>query len=220
MERLKERHELAIHSPPADFLQAIAPYGVTTHHRRGASIYYAGDPAEYWYLVASGIAARCACLSDGRRQIVELLLPGDFFGFCACDAHHFAVEAVTDETTITRYARRSVEALAESNPKLATHIRQLAFEAIRRLDDRVVTVGRMNAVEKVGAFLIEMAERAPHDTGDRISLPLSRYDIADYLGLSMETVSRSIGELRRKEAISLFGPHRVKVLNRRVLQTE
>ncbi len=220
MNRSKERYDFAINGPPQEFLQAIASYAITTHYRRGATIYYAGDPADHWYLVAAGIASRSAGFSDGRRQIVELLLPGDFFGFTSSNAHHAAVEAVTDQTTIIRYPRRSVEALIESNPKLASQLRQLAFEAIRRLDDRVVTVGRMNAVEKVGAFLIEMAERAPHDLGDRIALPLSRYEIADYLGLSMETVSRSISELKRQEAISLHGPHRVKVLNPHALRKE
>ena len=220
MDRSKESYDSAIKGPPPEFLRAIASYAKTMHYRRGATIYYSGEPSDHWYFVAAGIAARSAGLSDGRRQIVELLLPGDFFGFSSAGVHHSAVEAVTDQTTIVRYPRRNVEALAESNPKLANQLRQLAFEAIRRLDDRVVTVGRMNAVEKVGAFLIEMAERAPHDLGDRIALPLSRYEIADYLGLSMETVSRSISELRRQEAISLHGPHRVKVLNPQALRTE
>jgi CRP-like cAMP-binding protein len=218
MERLEYRKEL--HSPAPDFLEAIADLASTIHYRRSASVYYAGDPAEYWYMVVSGMAARCAVLADGRRQIIELLVPGDFFGFCPSEAHEFGVEAVTVDTTIVRYPRRSVEALAESDAKLGHQLLQLSFEAIRRLDARVVTVGRMNALERVGSFLIEMSERFPHGPGDRIPLPLSRYDIADYLGLSMETVSRSIGELRRKEAISLFGPHRIKVLNRSVLQTE
>jgi CRP/FNR family transcriptional regulator, nitrogen fixation regulation protein len=218
MERSKEC--FVVNGPPPDFLQAIALYAMTTHYRRGAAIYYAGDPADHWYLVAAGIAVRSALLSDGRRQIVELLLPGNFFGFTSNGVHNSTVEVVTDQTTIVRYSSRSVEALAESNPKLARQLRELAFEAIRRLDDRVVTVGRMNAVEKVGAFLIEMAERSPHDLGDRIALPLSRYEIADYLGLSMETVSRSISELKRQEAISLHGPHRIKVLNRQALRTE
>lgn len=220
MERRKDGYGAAGRMPPSDFLQAIASYAITTHYRRGASIYCAGDRADHWYLVASGIAARSMVLSDGRRQIVELMLPGDFFGFSACDIHQFSVEAVTDETTVVRYPRRTLEALADSSPKLASQIRQLCFEAIGRLDNRVVTVGRMSAIEKVGSFLMEMAERAPHDLADRIPLRLSRYDIADYLGLSMETVSRSIGELRRKEAIALSGPHRVKVLNHRVLRTE
>jgi CRP/FNR family nitrogen fixation transcriptional regulator len=220
MDRSRDLCDFATSGPPPEFLRAIASYATTTHYRRGATIYYAGDPADYWYLGAAGIAARSAGFSDGRRQIVELLLPGDFFGFCSSTVHHYSVEAVTDETTVVKYPRRAIETLAESNANLARQLRQLAFEAIRRLDDRVVTVGRMNAVEKVGAFLIEMAQRAPHDLADRIALPLSRYEIADYLGLSMETVSRSISELRRQEAISLHGPHRVKVLNPEALRTE
>jgi CRP-like cAMP-binding protein len=170
-------------------------------------------------MVASGIAGRCAVLADGRRQIVDLLVPGDFFGFYAGDAHRFSVEAVTNKTSILRYPRQSVEAIVEANPKLQYCVRQMAFEAILRLDARVLTVGRMTAVEKVGSFLLEMAERFPQ-SGMRIALPISRYDIADYLGLSMETVSRSLAELKRRGSITFSGPHRVTVLNPNELRGE
>lgn len=203
-------------SPVMDRLKEVDPFAATMQHRRSSSIYYAGDPAEYWYLLTSGMAARSAVLADGRRQIVELLFPGDFFGFSAHGSHQSTVEALSDETTIVRYSRRSVEAAMEADSRLASYVRQLAFEAILRLDRHVLKVGRMTAVEKVGAFLIEMEDRIPL-AGERIALPISRYDIADYLGLSMETVSRAMAELERKEAISLCGPHRVKVLNRDVL---
>ena len=220
MEKLEAASGTADRSRPGHLLNAISSCASSRCYGRGTLIYDVGDPTDSWYRVAAGIAARCADLSDGRRQIVELLLPGDFFGFSAHAEHPYAVEAVADETTIVRYPRRSVEALVQSNPKLEGDLRRLAFDAIGRLDDRVVTVGCMNAVERVGAFLLEMAERAPDEGLDQVALPLSRYQIADYLGLSMETVSRSFGELKKKEAISLFGPHRVKLLNRTLLRPE
>ncbi len=184
-----------------EFFQAIASCAVTSHYRRGAAICHARDPAEYWYRVAAGMAARSVTFSDGRRQIIELLFRGDFFGFTCSSFHQVDVEAVTDGTTIIRYPRRSVDALVESNPKLESQLRQLAFDAIRRLDDRIVWLGRTDALEKVGAFLTEMAERVPRGPGDRIALPLSRYQIADYLGLSMETVrnvSSRMGQATRE----------------------
>ena len=164
-----------------------------------------------------GIAARCVDLADGRRQILELLLPGDFFGFSARAEHLHGVEAMVCDTRVSSYSRRRLEELAVCNPKVERGLRELAFAAIRRLDDRVLTVGRLRATERVGAFLMEMAKRVPRDPGERIALPMSRFEIADYLGLSMETVSRSMGQLRKKAAIALLGPHRVEVLDASIL---
>ncbi len=202
---------------PGDQLELLAAHASTRCYARGEAVYHAGSPADRWYQVESGIAARCADLSDGRRQILELLLPGDFFGFSARDEHVHGVEIVVDGTRVHTYSRRRLEALADSDPKLERVLRELAFAAIRRLEDRVVTVGRLRATERVGAFLMEMAERVPRDPGERVKLPMSRFEIADYLGLSMETVSRSIGQLKRKAAISLAGPHRFEVLDPRSL---
>jgi CRP-like cAMP-binding protein len=220
MQERNGRSDRANPQPPAELLQAMAAHASTARYVRGQSVYQAGDRADRWYRIFAGVAARCSDLSDGRRQILELLLPGDFFGFSASAEHLHGVEVVTGDTEITSYSRHSLEALAATDPKLERGLRELAFAAIRRLDDRVVTVGRLSATEKVGAFLMEMAERSPGDSRERIELPMSRFEIADYLGLSMETVSRSIGQLRRKAAIALSGPHRVKVLNRSILKAD
>src|SRR5262245_20914385 len=120
---LDSHSDRATHRVSRDLFEAIAPYATTKCYRRATLIYSAGDPAEHWYRVKAGIAARCADLSDGRRQIVELLVPGDFFGFTPGDAHLHAVEAVTDETTIVSYERRSVERVTASNPKLEGDLR-------------------------------------------------------------------------------------------------
>lgn len=216
MERADERSNLASPRVPTDLMQAMAAHASTRPYTRGEAVYQSGQPADRWYRIVSGMAARCSDLSDGRRQILELLLPGDFFGFSARAEHLHTVEIMV-EAKIASYSRRSLEALAASDPSFERGLRDLAFAAIHRLDDRVVTVGRLSAQERVGAFLMEMAARAPHDADEPIELLVSRFEIADYLGLSMETVSRSIGQLRRKAAISLRGPHRVKVLNRSIL---
>jgi CRP-like cAMP-binding protein len=155
---------------------------------------------------------------DGRRQIVELLLPGDFFGFTVLNEYDSTVEAVAEGTIVASYPRRRVEMLAEADPQLAREIRQVTFEALSRLQAQLMILGRITATEKVGSFLLAMAERLSDQTLDRIDLPISRYDIADYLGLSVETVSRSLTSLKNRGLIALSGPRSVKIIDRDALE--
>jgi CRP-like cAMP-binding protein len=205
---------------PADLLRAMAAHAATRRYARGDVVYHAGGSADRWYQVVTGIAARCTDLSDGRRQILELLLPGDFFGFSAGEEHQHRVEAMVGDTRVSSYSRRTLERLSVTDPRIERGLRELAFAAIGRLDERLVTVGRLSATERVAAFLVEMAERIPRDPGEQIELPMSRFEIADYLGLSMESVSRSIGQLKRKSAIALMGPHRVELLDPSILSAK
>jgi CRP-like cAMP-binding protein len=162
------------------------------------------------------MARKSTLLIDGRRRIVDFMLPGDFFGFSARDRRLFDVEAVTEGTVIARYPRRQIENLADDNPQLSRQIREVAFESISRLQARVLILARPTAVGKVSAFLLEMAERSGQDP-KIILLPMSRYDIADYLALSVETVSRALTHLRRHGAIAFTDKHRLTVTSRRIL---
>jgi len=155
---------------------------------------------------------------DGRRQIVDLLLPGDCFGFTNGDEYNDTVEAIARETYVARCIRRDAEAVAESNPQLAREIRRATFEALWRLQSQLVIVGRVTAIEKVGAFLLEISARVSFRSSDRVVLPLSRYDMADYLGLSVETVSRSLTHLKQQGVIKLFGPRSVGIVDRAALE--
>src|SRR5579863_5502758 len=110
------------------------------------------------------------------------------------------------------------KAVAESNPQLAREIRRATFEALLRLQSQLVIVGRTTAVEKVGAFLLEMSARVSSHSNDRVVLPISRYDMADYLGLSVETVSRSLTHLKQQGVIKLFGPRSVGIVDRAALE--
>lgn len=185
--------------------------------RRGQEIYSAEDPTDQWYSVVSGMARKCSVAPNGRRQIVDFLLPGDFFGLTARDKHAFAVEAVIQGTIIARYSRRHVELIADANPRLGRLIREMAFEGISRLQARFLILGRRTALEKVSAFLVEMAQRSSDGTAELVALPMSRYDVADYLGLSAETVSRALTELRLRGVIAFATKHRVKIADRGAL---
>jgi CRP-like cAMP-binding protein len=164
------------------------------------------------------MARKSTLLVDGRRRIVDFLLPGDFFGFSTRDECHFEVEAVIEGTVIARYPKRRVEALAESDPEVGRCIRNLAVESISRLEARIVILGRVTAIEKVSAFLLELAQRSRDGVSTVVVLPMSRYDIADYLALSVETVSRALTSLRRRGAIAFTGKRQVRIIKRAALQ--
>jgi CRP/FNR family transcriptional regulator, nitrogen fixation regulation protein len=184
---------------------------------RGQQVCCQGEPADRWFWIITGTARRSVIRRDGRRQIVDLLLPGDCFGFTNGEEYDDTVEAVARETYVARCVRRAAEAVAESNPQLAREIRRATFEALLRLQSQLVIVGRTTAIEKVGAFLLDMSARVSSRSSDRVVLPISRYDMADYLGLSVETVSRSLTHLKRQGVIKLFGPRSVRIVDRAAL---
>jgi CRP/FNR family transcriptional regulator, nitrogen fixation regulation protein len=184
---------------------------------RGQIIYKEDTPVEYWYRVAFGVARRFSAKSDRRRQIVDLLLPGDAFGFGMRGKHHFAVEAVIDGTVVACYPRSRIEALTESDPHIAREFRDAVCDAMSRLHALILNLGRTTAEEKVGHFLVRMAERLSGGHADRVVLPMSREDIADYLALSVETVSRSLTQLKLRGVIRLTGTRQIRILDRTAL---
>jgi CRP/FNR family nitrogen fixation transcriptional regulator len=200
---------------PLTSLDALAT--VTAWHR-GQEVCSQGGRAQHWYCVISGVARRCVVRSDGRRQIVDLLLPGDFFGFTAGDEYEFAVEAVAEGTRTASYPRQRVEVLADSDPRIAREIRQVSFEALSRLQAQLLIVGRITALEKVGSFILEMATRLSDGGSNQVVLPVSRYDIADYLAVSVETVSRALADLKERGVIALSGTRTVKIIDRGALE--
>jgi CRP-like cAMP-binding protein len=186
---------------------------------RGESIYCETDLADHWYCVVTGAARKYTLLSDGRRQIVDFLLAGDFFGFRERHQQFFATDAITNGTTVARYPRRGVEAAADRNPMLGREIREVVLQAISRSQARLLIMGRVRSVEKVGAFLLEMAPRCLDQRDQAIALPMSRYDIADFLGLSVETVCRALTRLCKEGVIRFVDKHRISIINHDLLET-
>jgi CRP-like cAMP-binding protein len=201
-----------------DLPSAVEHLASRTHYHKGDTIYYQDGPAEYGYRIVTGAARECALLADGRRQVLDFLMPGDVFGFCAPGVHRFSGEIIAEATMVARYPRHRVEMLAESDPEVARRLRQLAFEAIGRLQTRMTVLSRTTALEKVSTFLLEMADRSASNAKNSIALPMSRYDIADYLALSVETVSRTLTALRQRRAITFTGARLVSIIDRGLLQ--
>ena len=209
----RHQHEPARQAP----LQVFEALAALKRYRRGQAIYKGDSPVDYWYRIVSGMARRFSARADGKRQIVDLLLPGDVFGFGGSGKHHFAVEAVLDDTVVARFPRLRMEALAASDPRVARELRDAAVEAMSRLHALILNLGRTTAEEKVGYFLLWMAERLSGGPADRMVLPMSREDIADYLALSVETVSRSLTQLKRRGVILLMGTRQVRIIDRQAL---
>jgi CRP-like cAMP-binding protein len=170
-------------------------------------------PDEHWFCVLSGAARKYVLLADGRRRIIDFLLAGDFFGFWAQHEAFFAADAIVAGTEVARYPRRGVEAAADSNPRLGREIREQAFASISRSQARLLILGRVTAREKVHAFLDKMAHRSFDRRANAVVLPMSRYDIADYLALSVETVSRALTDLKRRGTIRAAGTRRIQILH-------
>jgi CRP-like cAMP-binding protein len=202
----------------ADPLDLIQSFAAARASCRDEEIFNRLDPAEYLYRVVSGVARDCAMLADGRRQIMAFLMPGDFFGFAPRDEQKFAVEAVVEGTVVARYPRQRVEILADVTPPLARRLRDIAAEAVARSQSRLLILGRFTALERVALFLMEMAERSDDRAAAAIVLPMSRYDIADYLALSVETICRTVTELKHRGVIALSGPHRVSIVDQGALR--
>lgn len=186
--------------------------------RRGQEICSQEQFVEHWYFLLSGAARRCVLRSDGRRQIIDLLLPGDFFGLAFGQQSDATIEAVADNTVVASYPRPRIEQLADSDPKVARELRDIAFKALSRLQSQMLILGRITAMEKVGSFILEMAARSVNGDSETVSLPVSRDDIADYLGVSIETVSRALSELKQRGAIKMSSTRTVSIVHRNALE--
>jgi len=183
-------------------------------YKRGTEIHGENEPADYVYQVKKGAVRSYKLLSDGRRQIGAFHLVGDIFGLTNGENHRFTAEAVVD-TTLWLMKRRSLEVISQTDGVLARNLLSLTTRSLQHAEDHMLLLGRKDSLEKVATFLLEMDKRL----ADAMTLPMSRRDIADYLGLTLETVSRALSRLRRAGAISLAGDtlRVITILDRKLL---
>jgi CRP-like cAMP-binding protein len=209
--------------PPGNSGSSLEALAAVTRYRRGQEIRSPRSPAESWYRVVTGVVGRCAVRAGGRRQIVDLLLPGDFFFDSTPPAdQHCSVEAVVEGTVVACYSRERAERLAAFDPDVAHEIHDMTSAITWRLEEQILILGRTTATKKIGCFLLKMAERCSKSETDknRMALPISRYDIADHLAISVETVSRSLTELKQRGAIALAGTRQIRIVDRAALDDE
>jgi CRP/FNR family nitrogen fixation transcriptional regulator len=182
---------------------------------RNAEIYAEDEPAEYLYMVAKGAVRSYKLLSDGRRQIEAFYLPGDLFGIEAGDKHRFSAEAISG-STVWVVKRSVVDRVAQRDSAVARELWMLAAQHLERAQDHLLLLARHKAHERIAAFLLEMAKRSGDAEGE-VELPMARQDIADYLGLTIETVSRTFTEMVHAATISLRSTRRVLLRDRAAL---
>ena len=191
-----------------DLMGALMPFA------RNSEIYGENEPADYLYKVVSGTVRTYKVLVDGRRQIGGFHLPGDMLGFESGDEHTFSAEAITD-CKILVIKRIAVITLAARDNDVSQQMWALTARELQRVQDHSMVLIK-SAQERVASFLLEMAGRAPGDGA--VELPMSRQDIADYLGLTIETVSRTLTQLEKTAAIELPTSRRIVLRNRSALR--
>jgi CRP/FNR family nitrogen fixation transcriptional regulator len=179
--------------------------GAPMTFKRNVEIYGEEEPAEYLYKLVSGAVRTYKVLADGRRQIGAFYLPGDVFGLESGDRHAFSAEAISDVRVIV-VKRSALDSAAARDATVAQQLWSITAGELRRAQEHFLALIK-TAEERVAGFLLEMAERMPF--GNQIELPMSRQDIADYLGLTIETVSRTMTHLETAAAIELPSSRRV-----------
>lgn len=187
-------------------------------YKQGTEIYGEKEPAHYVYQVKKGAVRSYKLLSDGRRQIAAFHLVGDIFGIVNGESHRFTTEAVV-ETTVRLIKRRSLDLMADSDAVVTRTLLSMTANNLHHAEDHMLLLGRKNSLEKVAAFLIEMDRRLT--AASVMTLPMSRRDIADYLGLTLETVSRALSRMRRAGVLDFISKSQreIVILNRRRLAT-
>jgi CRP/FNR family transcriptional regulator, nitrogen fixation regulation protein len=193
---------------------AIELMGACMSFARNSEIYGENEPADYLYKIVSGTVRTYKVLVDGRRQIGAFHLPGDIFGFETGNEHTFSAEAITDCKIIV-IKRSAVMALAARDNDVARQMWELTARELQRVQKHSLALIR-TAEERVAGFLLEMADRVAN--GGAVELPMSRQDIADYLGLTIETVSRTLKLLEDAAAIEVARRRRILLRNRSALR--
>ncbi|HEV2560591.1 MAG TPA: cyclic nucleotide-binding domain-containing protein [Rhizomicrobium sp.] len=194
-----------------DHLRALQPYSARQRFNRGETIFSEGDPANHVYKVLSGTVRICRHAADGRRYIFDFMMPGDLIGFLECPDQPITAEAVT-EVTLISYPKSSFDRLAASSAEVRTRLLCHLSASLRTVQQHLFVLGCQNAKERVASFLLRLADRNDVGAGQRLDLTMGRQDIADHLGLTIETVCRAIAVLRNDRLVTIPNTHQI-ILN-------
>jgi CRP-like cAMP-binding protein len=208
---------------PAEPKSALAALGTISHFERNNTIFGEGDEADFSYKVISGAVRLSKMMSDGRRQIAEFALPGDYFGINWLEQHALTAEALTD-VTVACYGRGRLERLGEENREVRAELFSTLRHDLWAAQNHLVILGRQSALERVASFLVQLIDRNKSANKAMIDVPMTRQDIADYLGLTIETVCRMLTKLKQSNIIGIPNRNAITVRNdaglRRAAQPE
>jgi CRP/FNR family transcriptional regulator len=194
----------------------LVKFDSVVQHRAFAAkaiLFEQGNPADFVFSLSEGTVRLVRLLPDGRRQIIGFAIKGDFLGIGLAENYEFTAEAV-DAIRICRIPRGAFVAMTDEMPHLLKKLHEIAGRELHRSQDQMVLLGRKNAEERVTAFLLSHRDRLARVSPCTVTIPLpmSRSDIADYLGLTIETVSRTISKLAREKLIVVI-PDGVRLLD-------
>jgi len=201
-------------------LAELRSLGSTISLGRGEALFHEGDPASRVFSLTSGSLRLYKLLPDGRRQVTSFLYPGDFLGIALGSECAFTAEAL-EKSELCCFPRKRFSAFGNRHPMLESELYRVASHELAVAQDQILLLGRKTAAERFATFLEQLASRS----GDKIDghtqtirLPMSRSDIADYLGLTKETISRVIGLFRNHRLVRLERMNRIQLLDRERLQ--
>ncbi|WP_317928572.1 Crp/Fnr family transcriptional regulator [Halioxenophilus sp. WMMB6] len=200
------------HDMTPDELERLSSFAEIKKFKAGDFLFFQNAPAGEVYNVISGSieVERISC--NGRRQILSFLFPGDFVGLTSSDRYDYGVKCLTD-AELFQFNRKRLYALAEEVPNLKSNINQVSSKVFSRILDQLYILGQKKAHERLCFLFMLLLERQPGATPERITLSMSRQDMADYLGLTIETVSRSLAKLKSDGLITTPTLNSVQILD-------
>jgi CRP/FNR family transcriptional regulator len=186
---------------------------------RGATVFFEGDENTYLFNVVSGAVRLSKLLYDGRRQITGFLFPGDFLGLSVAAKYPYSAEALS-ETSLCRFNRASLIKLLDRFPKLEHRLLELASNELVEAQAHMLLLGQKDVMEKISTSLLHLMRRIGVRRGDAmvIDLPMKRADLAEYVGITTESVSRGFTRLRKENVIELPYPWSVHILQENELE--
>lgn len=202
-----------------DELTSLAKITHSESLKSGETLFFEGDMSGDCFIVQAGALKLYKLMPDGRRQITGFLFKGDFLGIQAGEEYGYTAEAL-EPSEACAIPGEKMEALVADYPKLANRLLNLASLELAAAQDQMLLLGRKTAQERIASFLLWLAERA-RDRGDAanpVRVPMSRSDMGDYLGLTVETVSRTITKLKTSGLISLKEGNRIELADREMLE--
>ncbi|MDB5734364.1 MAG: putative transcriptional regulator, Crp/Fnr family [Alphaproteobacteria bacterium] len=191
-----------------DHLNDLQGYGARLHYLRNEVIFNQDDPAEHVYRILGGTVRLCRYMPDGRRHIIDFLMPGDLMGFVESPDLPASAEAVSDVTLIA-FPRVCFDRLARDSADVRRQLLCHLSTSLLTAQQHMFVLGCQKSKERMASFLLRLADRMDLGGGDRLDLAMSRQDIADHLGLTIETISRSITALRSEGAILVPNTHQI-----------
>ncbi len=198
-----------------EVLAALRSLGSMQRLQEGQAVFHEGDPARRVFMLTQGSLKIYTLLLDGRRQVTGFMFPGDFLGVALDGEYAFTIEAL-ERSELWWFSRDAFTRFVDENPSIERELYHLSAHELAAAQQQMVLLGRKTAAERLASFFVELLERQERGGGEGpfLDLPMNRLDIADYLGLTKETVSRMLAELRSRRLIRLETQNRVEVLDR------